>query len=95
MVLVAMWHLGLVNGYMIVNKKVVLNGENSRLQDVLSGVPQGSVLGPTLLFIFVNDIDTVISSHIQKFADDCQVSESACMVLLLTDRQLICFYRDV
>ena len=55
---------------------VVLNGENSRLQDVLSGVPQGSVLGPTLFLIFVNDIDTVISSHIQKFADDCKVYRS-------------------
>ena len=29
-------------------QRVVLNGDNSRLQDVLSGVPQGSVLGPTL-----------------------------------------------
>ena len=40
---------------------------------VLSGVPQESVLGPTLFLIFVNDIDTIISSHIQKFADDCKV----------------------
>ena len=55
---------------------VVLNGENSRLQDVLSGVPQGSVLGPTLFLMFVNDIDSVISSHIQKFADDCKVYRS-------------------
>ena len=42
-------------------------------QDVLSGVPQGSVLGPTLFLLFVNDIDNVITSHIQKFADDCKV----------------------
>ena len=37
---------------------------------------QGSVLGPTLFLIFVNDINTVISSHIQKFADDCKVYRS-------------------
>ena len=57
-------------------QQVVLNGKFSRLQDVLSGVPQGSVLGPILFLIFVNDIDTVVSSHIQKFADDCKVYSS-------------------
>ena len=57
-------------------QQVVLNGKFSRLQDVLSGVPQGSVLGPILFLIFVNDIDTVVSSHIQKFADDCKVCRS-------------------
>ena len=57
-------------------QQVVLNGKFSRLQDVLSGVPQGSVLGPILFLIFVNDIDTVVSSHIQKFADDCKVYRS-------------------
>lgn len=54
-------------------QRVVLNGARSDLEDVLSGVPQGSVLGPTLFLLFVNDIDTVIASHIQKFADDCKV----------------------
>ena len=39
-------------------------------------MPQGSVLGPTLFLIFVNDIDIVVSSHIQKFADDCKVYRS-------------------
>ena len=57
-------------------QKVELNGEYSKLQDVLSGVPQASVLGPTFFHILVNDIDTVISSHIQKFADDCKVYRS-------------------
>ena len=57
-------------------QKVVLNDEYSIFQDVLSGAPQGSVLGPTLFLIFVNDIDTVISSHIHKFADDCKMNRS-------------------
>ena len=57
-------------------QQVVLNGKFSRLQDVLSGVPQGSVLGLILFLIFVNDIDTVVSTHIQKFADDCKVYRS-------------------
>ena len=54
-------------------QKVMLNGEHSKLQDVLSGVPQGSVLGPTLFLIFLNGIDTTISSHVQKLADDRKV----------------------
>ena len=31
------------------------------------------MLGPTLFLLFVNGIDTVTASHIQKFADDCKV----------------------
>ena len=53
-------------------QRVVLNGEASEW-DVLSGVPQGSVLGPTLFLIFINAIDRAVdvtSSGILKFADD-------------------------
>jgi len=40
---------------------------------VLRGVPQGSVLGPLLFVIYINDIDEFIVSHILKFADDTKI----------------------
>ena len=55
------------------SQRVVINGEVSAWKKVTSGVPQGSVLGPLLFLIFINDIDVSIGSRICKFADDTKL----------------------
>ena len=58
-------------------QRVVINGQSSGWKQVLSGVPQGSVLGPVLFLLFINDLDSVASDKqsIKKFADDTKVSQ--------------------
>jgi len=45
---------------------------------VLSGVPRGSVLGPVLFLIFVNDLDNNITNWSLKFADDTKIFGPVC-----------------
>ena len=51
-------------------QRVVLNGSYSGYSTVQSGVPQGSVLGPLLFLIYINDLERNINSNIKFFADD-------------------------
>ena len=52
----------------------VIKGEKSDFKGVSAGVPQGSVLGPLLFLIYINDIVNTIQSVIKLFADDTSLS---------------------
>ena len=52
-------------------QRVVVNGVKSDWAPVVSGVPQGTVLGPLLFSLHINDITADIESEIRLFADDC------------------------
>ena len=54
-------------------QQVVVEGSVSSSCEVTSGVPQGSVLGPALFLIYINDITENINSQIRLFADDCLI----------------------
>jgi hypothetical protein len=58
-------------------QRVTVDGVASEWMSVLSGVPQGSVLGPVLFILYINDIDLSIKSEISKFADDTKIAGKA------------------
>jgi hypothetical protein len=54
-------------------QRVSVNGQKSTWEPVRSGISQGSVLGPILFIIFINDLPNMISSMVMMFADDTKV----------------------
>ena len=58
------------------SQRVRVNGAMSSSIKVLSGVPQGSVLGPALFLIFVADVSSIINNFISLYADDTKIFNS-------------------
>ncbi len=54
-------------------QKVILNGAASSWRDVISGVPQGTILGPVMFLFYVNDIPNHAKSTTKLFADACKL----------------------
>ena len=73
----------------------VVDGHCSSPQTINSGVPQGSVLSPTLFILFINDLLNLTQCHIQSYADDTTLQFSTSYNRHPTQQEINDSRRDV
>ena len=84
------------------SQEVVLEGQKSTQKEVLSGVPKGTVLGPLLYLVFINDLPNVLkTSNARLFADNCLLyrhirndKDSADFLTFLHSKWQMCFHPE-
>ena len=72
-------YLGLIDSFLSETfQSVLLNGQTSKWSQIRAGVPQGSVLGPLLFLVYVNDLPEGLTSNVKLFADDTSIFSVVC-----------------
>jgi hypothetical protein len=67
------------------NQFVVINGKSSSLREIILGVPQGSILGPLLFLIYINDLANISDLFSSLFADDTKLLAKHSDPVILND----------
>ena len=72
-------YLGLIDSFLSERfQRVLLNGLTSKWSQIKAGVPQGSVLGPLLFLVYINDLPEGLTLNVKLFADNSSIFSVVC-----------------